>query len=50
MTKPAKKPAPQTPTPKYPSGKPATAPASLNPRQKPDLRWQRSKRYNWDGS
>lgn len=21
----------------------------LNPRQKPDLRWQRAKRYNWDG-
>lgn len=49
MSKPAKKPAPLAPFAKPPNNRPTTVPASLNPRQKTDLRWQRSKRYNWDG-
>jgi len=49
MTKTPKKPAPGSSTTKPPAGRKTAAPNSLNPRQKPDLRWQRAKRYNWDG-
>lgn len=49
MSKPTKKPAPQTAAARSSSSRPNTAPASLNPRLIRDLRWQRGKRYNWDG-
>ncbi len=50
MSKTPKKPAPQPAgPPRSPAGAARALPSGLNPRQKPDLRWQRSKRYNWDG-
>jgi len=49
----SKKPSPTPSTAARSSTQPlarkTTAPAATNARQQPDNRWQRSKRYGWDG-
>lgn len=49
MTKTPKRLTPGPSSTKPPAARNASAPTGLSPRQKPDLRWQRAKRYNWDG-
>ncbi|MGE5384279.1 MAG: hypothetical protein ACM3SV_00155 [Betaproteobacteria bacterium] len=45
-----KKTAPRNPAqPSSPREAKRRAQQALNPRLKPDIRWQRSKRYGWDG-